>query len=247
LEIFDGDDVLPGDTPGGTFPGNSVGCNPNQDYVVDAGDLSCTILIIWGGGTAACTGVPTSASPLAAPDLLFSEGITASPDMLNLDIPNEVPAGPGSIVEMKLGLQTKGKAVNSLVFSIDFDEAWLTFDPADHDSDGMPDAITANLPQGFQVFSSFDTSDKDGELDLVIYNPLSPFASLSDGNLLSLRFKTGETPDEYLAEVNASRDPQPSFGSVDGQSILGRVDDGSVRISNVRYNYIYLPLTITWP
>ena len=54
LEIFDGDDVLPDDTPGGTFPGNPVGCNPNQDYVVDVADLSCTVMIIFG--STGCTG-----------------------------------------------------------------------------------------------------------------------------------------------------------------------------------------------
>ncbi|MBN1669094.1 MAG: PD40 domain-containing protein, partial [Anaerolineales bacterium] len=57
LEIFDGDDNRPADTPGGTFPGNAVGCNPNQDYVVDAADISCTVMVIWGGGSAGCTGV----------------------------------------------------------------------------------------------------------------------------------------------------------------------------------------------
>ena len=70
LEIFDGDDVLPENTPGGTFPGNPVGCNPNQDFVVDAGDLSCTVMIIFGN--TGCTGVSAAASEalyieLAAP------------------------------------------------------------------------------------------------------------------------------------------------------------------------------------
>ncbi len=70
LEIFDGDDILPEDTPGGTFPGNPVGCNPNQDYVVDAGDLSCTVMIIFGN--TGCTGITSTMdgslwSMLAAP------------------------------------------------------------------------------------------------------------------------------------------------------------------------------------
>ncbi len=64
LEIFDGDGMLPGDTPNinpitGVFAGNAVGCNPNQDYVVDAGDISCTVLIIFGD--TGCTGVSSSA------------------------------------------------------------------------------------------------------------------------------------------------------------------------------------------
>jgi hypothetical protein len=60
LEIFDGDGVLPADTPTinpmtSVFAGNAVGCNPNQDYVVDAGDVSCTVMIIFGNP--GCTGV----------------------------------------------------------------------------------------------------------------------------------------------------------------------------------------------
>ncbi|MFC1996607.1 TolB family protein [Chloroflexota bacterium] len=62
LEIFDGDDVLPENTPGGTFPGNPVGCNPNQDFLVDAGDLSCTVMIIFGN--TGCTGVSATAGEL---------------------------------------------------------------------------------------------------------------------------------------------------------------------------------------
>jgi hypothetical protein len=60
LEIFDGDDVLPINTPGGSFPGNPVGCNSNQDYLVDAGDLSCTVMIIFGNPS--CTGLTATSS-----------------------------------------------------------------------------------------------------------------------------------------------------------------------------------------
>ena len=65
LEIFDGDGVLPVDTPNvnpatNVFEGNAVGCNPNQDYIVDAGDISCTVLVIFGH--TGCTGVSTMAT-----------------------------------------------------------------------------------------------------------------------------------------------------------------------------------------
>jgi len=48
MEIFDGDGDAPADTPGGTFPGNPVGCNPNGDAVVDAADVSCMVLLVFG-------------------------------------------------------------------------------------------------------------------------------------------------------------------------------------------------------
>jgi hypothetical protein len=81
LEIFDGDGMLPGDTPNvnpvtNLFAGNAVGCNPNQDYVVDAGDISCTVNIIFGD--TGCTGVSSGAGEemfiqLSAPALNSSQ------------------------------------------------------------------------------------------------------------------------------------------------------------------------------
>ena len=50
LEIFDGDGTNPAAVPGGTFPGDPIGCNANADAVVDAGDLSCIVRLIFASG-----------------------------------------------------------------------------------------------------------------------------------------------------------------------------------------------------
>ena len=50
LEIFDGDGNTPAGVPGGTFPGDPIGCNANADAVVDAGDLACVARILFGTG-----------------------------------------------------------------------------------------------------------------------------------------------------------------------------------------------------
>ena len=50
LEIFDGDGNTPAGVPGGTFPGDPIGCNANADAVVDAGDLVCVARILFGTG-----------------------------------------------------------------------------------------------------------------------------------------------------------------------------------------------------
>ena len=50
LEIFDGDGTNPGAVPGGTFPGDPIGCNANADAAVDAGDLACVARLIFGSG-----------------------------------------------------------------------------------------------------------------------------------------------------------------------------------------------------
>ena len=47
-EIFDGDGELASDVADGTFVGNPVGCDPNMDSIVDAGDISCATLLLGG-------------------------------------------------------------------------------------------------------------------------------------------------------------------------------------------------------
>ncbi|MCJ7825855.1 MAG: cohesin domain-containing protein, partial [Anaerolineales bacterium] len=115
LEFFDGDGVLPANTPLGTYAGNPIGCNPNQDMVVDAGDLSCTVLIIWGGGSAACTGT------LSATSNLGSQFV----DKVSLTVPDSYPAIPRQNISLPVYLDTKGKLISSVVFSIDIDQSWL--------------------------------------------------------------------------------------------------------------------------
>lgn len=48
LELVDDDGDLAINTPGGTFEGNP-GCDGNEDEYVDAGDVSCLILLIFNG------------------------------------------------------------------------------------------------------------------------------------------------------------------------------------------------------
>lgn len=54
LELFDGDSNDPFAIRGGAFPGEPGGCNANADTAVDAADVSCTVLLIFGGA-GACT------------------------------------------------------------------------------------------------------------------------------------------------------------------------------------------------
>ncbi len=176
LEIFDGDGVYPVDTPKGTFPGNPVGCNSNQDDLVDSGDLSCTVLLSWGG---TCGG----ASGMAA----FEPKLPGA--SLSLNMPAMLPVKPGSKVTVPVMLAKQGNPVNSLVFSLDYDQTWLSVDPTDADHNGIPDAVALNLPAGFTGSVSFDAGDADGELDFVAFNLGSPAVELQDGALVFVTFK----------------------------------------------------------
>ncbi len=239
LEIFDGDGSLPSGTPGGTFEGNPIGCNPNQDVVVDAGDISCTVLIIYGGGTAACMGGP---DPLKV--TLSSGGLTGEGKLISLTIPANVPIWPGGLAALPVFFDPQGQEVSSLVFSVDFDQSWLTFNSADQNEDGLPDGIAFNLPDGFVASAQYDPADVDGELDMVIYHLGLPQASLPAGNLFIIGLVAGQPEGTFLAEVKSSFDPYVSFGSPAGSSLNGIAVDGSVWIDGTFDNLIFLPVTI---
>jgi hypothetical protein len=235
LEFFDGDGVLPSDTPFGTYSGNSIGCNPNQDMVVDAGDLSCTVLIIWGGGTAACTGTASTSNIL-----LTSQAL----DKVTLTVPDLYPAIPRQHVSLPVTLDTKGMQVSSAVFSIDYDQSWLKFNAADGNHDGLPDALHFNLPQGFVVSATHDAQDVDGEIDVVIYYPGLTQAVLPAGNIMTVSLEIGSPSGDFVAEVKSSHDPQASFGSPGGVSLPGTLVDGSIWILKTAANRIFLPVTV---
>jgi hypothetical protein len=228
LEFFDGDDVWPWNVPFGTFPGNPVGCNPNQDEIVDAGDLSCTVLIIFGGGSAGCAGGTTALQP------------TAALADVSLSLPESLPTRPGSTVVLPVSLNKGGNAVGSLVFSLDIDQTWLTFNPADANGDGMPDAASFNLPAGFVAGVTYNAADTDGELDVVVYSLSNPLVEIPDGAFLNVRLTAGGPQGAFLAQVKSSDDPAASFGSLSGTSLPGLLQDGSVWISQLATN-LFLP------
>ena len=226
LEIFDGDGNDPADTPGGAFPGDPVGCNANGDAVVDAGDISYTVLLIFGG-SGASSGKGTLA-PAAGLPLPFVWTTLANGPALA--IPDQAPASPGDRVTLPVNFTAHDNSISSVVFSVDYDQTWLSFDPTDSDGDDVPDAITFNLPGAFDASVTFDESDTDGELDFFIADLFPPLASLSDGAIVSMTLDVGSPPSGTVAAVSFSPDPAASFGDTSGQSVSGTTDGGSVLV-----------------
>jgi hypothetical protein len=227
LEIFDGDGDDPADTPGGTFLGNPVGCNANGDTVVSAGDISYTVLLIFGGsGERGGVSGLTSEAALSLP--FGSSALSNGPA---LAIPDQVPASPGGTVTLPINFTANGHNICSMTFSVDYDQTWLSFDATDGNEDGIPDAITLNLPGGFEASVTFDGGDTDGELDFFIGDLFPPLASLSDGTIVYVTLNVGSPPSATEAAVNFSQDPAASFGNTEGQDVPGTTDGGSVLIA----------------
>ncbi len=230
LEIFDGDGNVPSDTPGGTFAG-TPNSDANEDGVVDAGDISCVVLLIFDG-PGACSGGVTTAS---------LSTLTAD---LSLSTPGRVMASPNAQVVVPI-TYTAGEehAISSLAFSVDYDADWLGLDATDVNGDDIPDAITFDLPPGFEAFATFDPNDVNGELDFFIIDIAPPLNPLSDGVIATITFNTGD-PSVGGAEIRFSHSPAASFGDTTGKSVAGVTEGGSVVNAVTTWHYLYLPLIL---
>ena len=144
-----------------------------------------------------------------------------------LDIANQ-EASPNSQVSLPIQFTANGHQINSIAFSIDYDENWLSFDNTDGNSDGIPDAMSLSLPAGYSPMVTFDASDTDGEIDIAIFT-LSP-SPLPDGQIGVITLGVGNPPSPTEAAVAFSSDPVASFGNTSGQSVDGTADGGSVLI-----------------
>jgi hypothetical protein len=148
-----------------------------------------------------------------------------------LEISKNIHASSGSIVSVPVTFKANGNNISAVIFSVDYDETILSFDPADNNNDGIPDAITFTLSAGFNGSIAFNSNDTNGELDFMIMDVSPPLDSLRDGDLVSIRMTTGSPRKKVTkAIVGFSNEPVASFGSTTGQSVKGSIRDGDVQI-----------------
>jgi hypothetical protein len=226
LEFFDGDDNnSPQSAGGGSYPGNA-GCDANQDTRIGASDITCIARIFfYGAGSCSVT------------------ARTAAADAPVLSIPDQLPAAANGQVTVPLVLQTNNRDVSSLLFALDYDEAWLSLNPTDSNQDGIPDAIRFNLPAQYVRSVSLDT--KAGKLDIMLANFAATPLALPNGALLTITFAVGEAPAQTAASLKFSQEPTPSWGGASGETLAGSVYNGSVLITPQEQSArpaIYLPL-----
>ncbi len=148
-----------------------------------------------------------------------------------LTIPDKAPVEAGHSVAVPVTFTANGNDVSTLVFSIDYDQRWLRFDPTDGDADGIPDAITFNTPAAFTTSATFDAGDTDSEIDILVADLVTPLATLPDGNVLSITFAAGLPTESNEVTVNFSQAPAASFGTPAGESTPGTTSNGSVVVS----------------
>jgi hypothetical protein len=217
-EIFDSDDNTLANLHRG-FPGQA-GSDANTDGIVDAGDVSCAVL-------------------LAARGTCKRRGDDQSRPVLTLA--KAVPASSGGLSTVPLAFAAKGAQISSLTVAVDYDATLLTFDPADANRDGLPDAITLHLPESFQVAVRFNANDKQGELDIALADVAVPLAALPDGPLLSIALRAAVVAEPTDVAVRVAAHPQVSLGSTQGYSVPATTRDGTVVIQPPVAHLVALP------
>jgi hypothetical protein len=151
--------------------------------------------------------------------------VFAAPQAPMLSIPERITGLPGGTVDVPVVFSAGGTNISSLVFSIDYDESLLTFDPT------PPVSITFDLPGDFVGSCTPDTGDTDGEIDCFVLDPIAPLAALPEGEILWIKFSVPDLITTTLAAVNFSANSPPaSFGNTEGQSEPGTTQNGSVLI-----------------
>jgi hypothetical protein len=132
---------------------------------------------------------------------------------------------------------------SSVAFSLDYDTACLSINPADLDNNNVPDAISG-LPGGFVNSVTLDTTDTDGELDVAIWDATKPLVTIPTGTLLNITFTIESACqgniDRYT-DVKFSLAPAPSFSDNDANSV-SRTSAGAVPL---KLDYNQAPTAIS--
>lgn len=167
-------------------------------------------------------GVMISSSQM---NLWVQSGFAAPAEGPQLSINKNIPADPNSTVIVPIKFSSNGYEISSIVFSIDYNQTWLSFD------ENLPNAIVFTLPDDFVGSCTPDTEDQDGEIDCFVLDPLVPLASLPDGVIAKIKLRTKNPSNTVVAKVGFSANSPPtSFGDNQGQSVPGTTVDGSVQI-----------------
>ena len=160
-------------------------------------------------------GVPPAVTDL---DLALAPGAAAA--LIVPNTPVDLPTGATSFI-LPVNLNPTAGSLSSTAFSLDYDTACLSINPADSNGDGIPDAISG-LPGGFVNSVMLDTADTDGELDVAMWDVTPPLAALPAGALLKIKFDilpTCQGPADKSTYVRFSSAPAATFSDSLGNAV----------------------------
>jgi hypothetical protein len=219
-EIFDRDGTARVDARYGTATNNFAGtifCDSNQDNVINAGDIVCTVRrindLVCGAGAAA---------PSTTGQAAFLGLGSALPSAGKLSIP--------------ISYTANGNAAAALLFALQIDPAY-GFDPTDADGNGVPDALRLSLPAGYQAAVAYDAAARLLQVSLIALNlPMTP---LADGQLGSLELSLQGDASAVTAAVSLQ---DVSLGGLNGESLAVQTDPVTTSPQPTQITRIFLPV-----
>lgn len=226
LEFFDGDDNskwyhTPNSIGGGTFDGSPYGCNANKNSQIDAGDLTCIGILYFGG---VCNPAVVAASSTTTASLAVS---------------GDLAAAPGTTIAVPILLTGAGNHVSAAAFAVDFDASVLAFDATDADGDGLPDAVSLNIPSG--LFTMVNYNATESRIEILVTGMTLPFPQLADGTLATVKLTVNA---DAAGSETAIQLSNSSLGNDEGMPVPLEVVDGAVQIDvagQSQLNRLYLP------
>ncbi len=172
---------------------------------------------------------------LAEVDRVFQSPQRSPGTVPSLEIPTQIAVDSQGLAAVPVQFAASGTSVAAALFSIDYDEQCLLFDPIDADLNGTPDNLLFNVPSQFTVSTFFDTLNTSGELQVVIVDYSPPYSVFPDQTLLTIRLAARCTPaqgETITARVGFGNAPLPSLSSPSGSSVKATFVDGSVSIGD---------------
>lgn len=229
LEIFDNDTGIGWWlTYTGGHEGSPAGCDSNglrngmkgDQPSVDSADLVCTVRLFFGE---TCEGVYGAAE---------LDGASAS-----LSIGSGLSATAGQPVAVPIVLDTAGRPVAAVAFSLGYDPAVFSLNAADGDADGVPDAVRLFLPVG--VAKAVRVDAQTGKVNVVAFGAGLPLPLLQDGVLASIELHVKGDAASGISTLGLTT---ASLGSDRGQGVPVAAAGSAVVIGS---GGLYLP-AIQW-
>ena len=221
LEFFDDDSTFNWfETYTGGFAGSPRGCDSNgsengadnSSASVTVSDIICTVLIYFGDSRCA-----------EAEETTLQAASLANGANLEVGEPQTTDGSEAFPIVLSGG----NSSIAAAGFTITYDANNLRFDDTDLNGDGIPEALSFNLPQGVEAW----TQVQSGEIQVALAGLSLPLPTLSDGELATVSFTIiGESTD--ISIENAA------LGDLAGQHIGVAVNQSN------RSNILYLPFTV---
>lgn len=243
----------------------------NGDAVVNAADISATVLelfdgdgIFWlnaPGGTfpgnfqcdsnadatinaadVSCAVLQVFAVPNACQAVVA--GRAQSSVAAQLALPGQAVTSAAGQIAVPVQLTTNGHAISSVAIELHYDAAQLTLDHTDGDQDGVPDAVALQLPATMgQAQTVVRVDATTGTLQILITDVAAAPATLPDGPLATVTFDlVGEKASGNI-DSRLTLDEATSLGSAAGQAVPLQSVDGLLRIE-APATQLYLPVIV---